>query len=231
MIKAMILAAGRGERMRPLTDVTPKPLLKIGNRSLIERHLVALQAVGVRDVVINIHHFAEQIRNALGDGSAYGVNIHYSVENILLETGGGICQALPLLGQDAFIYIAADIVTDYPLMKLKQLAMERADDQRGWGHLVMVDNPGFHPDGDFGITKSGGLTLQAPKLTFGCLGLLHPRLFKDCQEKMFSLGGLLKKKIAENLISGEHFHGMWHNLGTVEQLEALRSASLNELLE
>ncbi len=213
-MKAMILAAGQGMRMRPLTDHTPKPLLKIKNKALIIYHLEALAKHGVKDVVINVSYLAEQICQALGDGSDFGVRIHYSFEPELLETGGGIFQALTLLNDAPFIVISADLWTDYPLQQLPIQMTSLA-------HLIMVDNPNYHPKGDF-FLRDGKLFLEGgPKLTYASMGVLHPNLFKGCKPEKFRLGDLLFPAIARGEITGEHYQGRWENLGTPEQLEKL----------
>lgn len=209
-MKAMILAAGRGQRMRPLTDHTPKPLLPIAGQPLIAHHLIALKKIGVDEIVINVSYLADQIQQALGDGSQYGVNIHYSVEPNVLETGGGIYQALPLLGNEPFIAIAADIWTDYPLQKLPQQLKKSA-------HLVFVDNPTYHPDGDFCLAQ-GKVSLDGEnKLTFASIAIYHPELFKSYRAGIFPLVEVLHPAIAANQITGEHYQGEWNNLGTPAQ--------------
>ena len=148
-MKAMILAAGRGERMRPLTDSTPKPLLRVGGKALIEYHLEKLAAAGIRDVVINISYLGERIREILGDGSRWHLSIQYSIEPEPLETAGAILQALPLLGEQPFVLINGDVWTDYAIEKLKDYPL-----QSSCGHLVLVNNPSHHPEGDFSVTNA-----------------------------------------------------------------------------
>ena len=219
-MKAMILAAGRGERMRPLTDKTPKPLVPLGQGRLIEPLLYALKRAGIREVVINVCYLAQQIMDYLEDGSRYGINIRYSKEDELggLETGGGVYQALPLLGSNPFMLISADIVTDYPfdiLMK-KELA--------GLAHLIFVDNPEFHSKGDFHLSAHGEVFLQGNNfLNFAGISLIHPNLFKDCKPGKFSLNKLFHEAIKSKQITGEHYRGIWHNVGTLEQLQALNA--------
>ncbi|MCB1734619.1 MAG: nucleotidyltransferase family protein [Gammaproteobacteria bacterium] len=215
-MKAMILAAGRGERMRPLTDATPKPLLRVGGRRLIEYHLLALAKAGVRDVVINTAHLAEQIPAALGDGSRYGVHIDYTVEpEGALETGGGIFNALPLLGPEPFLVVNGDVWTDVPIAPLLQAP-------RGLAHLVMISNPPQHPNGDFALDDAGQVHADgACKLTFSGIGVYVPAFFTGCVAGRFPLAPLLRGAMASGQVSGEHYRGAWHDIGTPERLAAL----------
>lgn len=217
-MRAMILAAGRGERMRELTLNTPKPLLQVRGRYLIEYAISRLVDAGVSDIVINISYLGSQIKEALGDGRRYGVVLHYSDEQERLETGGGIFQALPLLGNQPFIVLSGDVVTDFPLEVLpRQLS--------GLAHLVMVDNPDYHPNGDFGLVD-GNISLTAkPTLTFGNVSLLHPDLFKGCQPGVFKLSSLLMPAILKQQVTGEYYQGEWYNIGTPEDLDAVNAIS------
>lgn len=221
-MKAMILAAGRGARMRPLTDDVPKPLLTVGEKPLIVHLLNALVDMGINDVVINVHHLGEKIQQALGDGSDYGINIHYSVESELLETGGGINQVLPLLGSEPFLVISADIFTHYPFKQLPKIL------PNALAHLVLVPNPDFHPTGDYAFKtddNQGVLTLSGEsKFTYASFGVFHPELFYQFrpQTKKFRLTTVLTPAIEQGLITGECYYGNWHNLGTYEQLVELR---------
>jgi MurNAc alpha-1-phosphate uridylyltransferase len=219
-MKAMILAAGRGSRIRPLSDQLPKPLFKVGKYTLIERHLLALQKIGITQVVINVCHLAQQIMDFLGDGQRYGVNISYSDETgNLLETGGGIFRALPLLGEQPFLLISSDIITDFPLENLYRVAIERSNNHPSWlAHLVLVSNPDFNPNGDFGLDDTGYLTCQMPKMTYANLAVLHPRLFDGCQPTHFPLAPLLFAASEKRAISGECYVGHWDNIGTLQQL-------------
>jgi len=220
-MKAMILAAGRGERMRPLTDDTPKPLLRIGGQTLIERHIHALAQAGFTELVINHAHLGEQIVAALGDGNAYGVEIRYSAEiPPALETGGGIFNALPLLGDDPFLVLNADIWTDFPLAELPRQI-------EGLAHLVLVDNPEHHPEGDFSL--SAGLVSQVgpAMLTFGGIGVYRPELFKGCAAGAFPLAPLLRQAMDDERVSGEHYQGSWFDIGTPERLEAVNRVVIN----
>ncbi len=215
-MKAMILAAGRGERMRPLTDHTPKPLLKVGEHRLIEYQLHRLVSIGIREVVINISYLSEQILEALGDGQHYGLKIQYSVEKPSpLETGGGIFQALEqnLLDEEPFILLSGDVWSELPLQALPQRL-------EGDAHLILVDNPLFHPEGDFGL-KNGFVTSLAPKLTYANIAVINPQIFKNSKPGCFKLGPMLHESAERNLITGEHYRGPWFNLGTLKELEEL----------
>jgi len=216
-MRAMILAAGRGERLRPLTDTTPKPLLEAGGRPLIEYHLKALAAAGFREVVINLSHLGEKIRATLGDRSAFGLCIHYSAEPPgALDTGGGIRQALPLLGTAPFAVINGDIYTDYPLARLRAIKCDHA-------HLVLVTNPGHNPDGDFGL-QGGYVTPDArPRYTFSGISVYHPRFFDSTSAGRFSVVPMLRDAMAKRQVTGEIHKGAWHDIGTLERLEALRN--------
>lgn len=213
-MKAMILAAGRGERMRPLTDHIPKPLLEIANQPLISYPLLALKKIGINEVVINVSYRAEQIQQELGDGSRYGIKIIYSVEPTVLETGGGIYQALPLLGNEPFIVISADVFTDYPLEKLPKKL-------NGLAHLVLVNNPEYHAKGDFGLDKNQITLDSEKKFTYASFGVLHPNLFASSQPGVFCLIEVLIPAINANQVTGEIYHGEWNNLGTPDDLQNL----------
>lgn len=212
----MILAAGRGERMRPLTDHTPKPLLPVAGRALIDYHLEALARAGLREVVINHAHLGEQIEAALGNGSRHGLRISYSPEpEGALETGGGILQALPKLAPEPFLVINGDIWTDYDYARLPQ----RLD---GLAHLVLVDNPPQHPDGDFHLHPDGSVQeAGGRRLTFSGIGVYRPELFAGGEPGRFPLAPLLRRAIAAGRVSGEHFTGRWVDVGTPERLRAL----------
>ena len=216
-MKAMVLAAGRGERMRPLTDTTPKPLLKLGSQTLIERHLRALAQAGVREIVVNLSWLGERIRTALGDGSAWGVAIHYSEEGpVPLETGGGIFQALPFLGPEPFMVVNGDILTDFAFASLRL-----PDDASA--HLVLVDNPAHHARGDFGLER-GRVVLGAEKtLTFSGIALYRPEFFAGCSAGRFPLLPLFKRAIAARALSGEHYLGQWSDVGTPQRLAELQA--------
>ena len=214
----MILAAGRGERMRPLTDHTPKPLLPVGGCSLIEHLIAALAAAGVRDLVINTAHLGAQIVAALGDGHRHGVRIAYSPEpDGALETGGGIFQALSLLGDAPFLVVNGDVWTDYPFSHLPRQPATLA-------HLVLVDNPSHHPDGDFGLEGDRVVTDNAHRLTFAGIGVYSPKLFAGCTPGRFPLAPLLRAAMARGAVTGEHYAGTWSDVGTPARLQAIDAA-------
>lgn len=227
-MRAMILAAGLGTRMRPLTDHTPKPLLKAGGRSLIEYHIANLRRAGITELVINTAWLGEQLEAALGDGSALGVQIRWSRECAPLETAGGIRKALPLLGEAPFAVVNGDIWTDYPFQRLPQTLA-------GDAHLVLVDNPPHHPQGDFLLfcneaPLAGGGQVQdngaraAPgglMLTFSGIGVYRPELFAGLPEGAAPLAPLLRRAMAAGRVSGEHHRGHWFDIGTPQRLAAL----------
>lgn len=219
-MKAMILAAGRGERMRPLTDHTPKPLLKVGGRALIEYHLSRLCSAGITEVIINHAHLGSQIEAFLGDGSRYGLNIHYSPEKQGLETGGGIYNALPLLGDAPFIVINGDVWTDYPFEALMRCPCEGDN----LAHLILVDNPAHHPRGDFALLDRQVVTEGEPKYTFSGIACYHPAFFSGCQSGVFPLAPMLRSAMARSQVSGEFYSGRWVDVGTPERLQALDEA-------
>ncbi len=219
-MKAMILAAGRGERMRPLTLTTPKPLLRIGNTSLIDHALMQVRKAGITEVVINVHHLGDQIIRHCGDGAAYDLRIQYSVEDELLDTGGGIYRALPLLGSNPFLLLSADIWTDFPLQTLTQRSVEAA-------HLILVDNPGYHSAGDFGLDKNGVVRRDvSQQFTYGNIGVFHPQLFQHEKPGIFPLRSVLFPAIEKGLVTGERYMGQWHNVGTQQELCALIGADV-----
>lgn len=210
-MKAMILAAGRGERMGELTKSTPKPLLKVAGKYLIEYSLAACRASGIHDVIINVSYLAEQIQSTLGDGARYGLCITYSVEAERLETGGGIVKALPFFAGEPFLVISSDIITDFPLQTLLKPISHLA-------HLVLVKNPLFHQAGDFGMIN-GYVDLHAkPTLTFANIGVYHPDLFLHATASRFPLNQLLFPAINKQLVTAEEYHGRWFNVGSPEEL-------------
>ena len=216
-MKAMILAAGRGVRMRPLTDTTPKSLLAVGGKPLIVRQLEKLARAGFTEAVINHAHLGEMIEATLGDGSRYGLSIRYSPEREALETAGGIALALPLLGAEPFLVINADIYSDYDFSALAGL-----DLQDRLAHLVLVDNPPQHPRGDFALDAGRVREAGERLLTFSGIGVYAPRLFGGIPAKAkVALAPLLRKAMAAERVSGEHYHGRWHDIGTAERLQAL----------
>ncbi len=210
-MKAMILAAGRGQRMMPLTANTPKPLLTVAGKPLIVWHIERLAAAGFKEIVINHAYLGQQIEEALGDGHQWGVQIQYSPEETALETAGGIANALPLLGDAPFLVVNGDVFTqmDFPVALAEgKLA-----------HLVMVDNPVQHPVGDFVLQGSQLTVAGSQKLTFSGIGIYAPDLFVDIvRGEAAKLAPLLKSAMADDLVTGEHYHGVWHDIGTPERL-------------
>ncbi len=211
---AMVLAAGRGKRMRPLTDHTPKPLLQAGGKPLIVYHIERLVAAGIDRIVINHAHLGHLIEAALDDGSRWGASILYSPEESALETGGGIFQALPLLGTAPFLVVNGDISTDIDFGRLC-LA------QGLLAHLVLVDNPPHNPDGDFALRDGLLSELGGPRHTYSGVGVYHPALFRDCSPGAFPLAPLLRSAMGRALVSGEHHGGHWVDVGTPDRLQAL----------
>ena len=213
-MKAMILAAGRGERMRPLTDSTPKPLLKVNDKSLIEYHIESLWAAGIRNLVINTGWLGEQVRAALGDGSRYGVRIDYSIEpETAYETGGGIFHALPLLS-DPFMVVNGDIWTDYDFSDLLEQPGKQA-------HLVLVENPPQHPAGDFSIINGLAYPDGDKKLTFSGIGCYRKSLFNGLNAGSFPLAPILKEFMSRGEVTAEYFTGTWNDVGTPDRLGEL----------
>jgi MurNAc alpha-1-phosphate uridylyltransferase len=215
-MKAMILAAGRGERMRPLTDSVPKPLLPVGGKPLIRFHIDALAAGGVRDIVINLAWLGAKVRDALGDGSASAVSIRYSDEgDAALETGGGIFNALPLLGDEPFIVVSGDVWSDYALGQLTSRL--RPGDL---AHFVLVPNPEYHRRGDFGL-RDGRIIDDGERLTYANIGVFRREFFAGCTAGKFPLAPLMRERIREGRVSGEFHCGRWFNIGTPAQLAEL----------
>lgn len=214
-MKAMILAAGLGKRMRPLTDHCPKPLLPVAGKPLIVHHLEHLAASGIEEVIINVSYRADQIIEALGDGHQWGLKIAFSREEAPLETAGGIAHARPLLGDSPFVLINGDIWCDLDLSTLPALGDNLA-------HLVLVDNPPQHATGDFHLDSahrvhdSGG-----PRLTYAGIALLDPRLVDGLPEPCYPLAPLLRQAMTEGRVSGQHHHGQWVDVGTPERLREL----------
>ena len=213
----MVLAAGRGERMRPLTDATPKPLLPVGGKRLIEYHLERLAAAGFREVVINTAWLGDMIESALGDGRQYGLAITYSHERPeALETGGGIHRALPLLGSAPFLLVNGDVWTDIDFGGLRRLPPAGS-----LAHLVLVRNPPQHPRGDFLLENGQVLEGEGTRYTYSGIGIFHPDLFAGCAPGKFPLLPLLRRAIAARQLTGELHGGRWYDIGTVERLKAL----------
>lgn len=217
-MKAMILAAGLGKRMRPLTDNMPKPLLPVAGKPLIIYHIEALVAAGITDIVINHAYLGEQIVQALGNGERFGATIVYSAESEPLETGGGIAKALPLLGDQPFILCNGDVWTDYPLQQLLDQPVNLA-------HLVMIENPDHNPQGDFLLQDNGTLALgdseKGRPLTYSGISVLHPDLFRDCPKGAFPLLPPLQTAIAAGAVTAECYGGRWTDVGTPERLHQL----------
>lgn len=218
-MKAMILAAGRGERMRPLTDTIPKPLLEVNDKYLILLSILQLRHAGVVDLVVNVAHLAQRVTAALGDGSAYGVRITYSREQEALETAGGIAWALPLLDGAPFLVVNSDIYSDYDFTAL--IARAQALTAQQPAHLVLVDNPPHHTQGDFAL-REGVVSTEGAKLTFSGIGAYHPALFAGIvRGEKRRLAAQLAHPIAEGRVTGEHFRGQWVDVGTPERLAQL----------
>jgi N-acetyl-alpha-D-muramate 1-phosphate uridylyltransferase len=211
----MLLAAGRGERMRPLTDTLPKPLVQVGGRALIVWHLLALARAGIREVVINLSWLGAQLRAALGDGSSFGVRISWSDEGpVPLETGGGIFRALPLLGPEPFLVVNADIWTDIDFGRL-------ALDPAAHAHLVLIPNPAHHPRGDFALEGDRVVNADSGRLTYTGVGVYRHEFFAGCTEGRFPLLPLLNRAIEAGRVRGEVYRGQWCDVGTAERLASL----------
>jgi MurNAc alpha-1-phosphate uridylyltransferase len=215
----MILAAGRGERFRPLTDTVPKPLIEVAGQPLIERHLHALAAAGVQDVVVNLGWLGARIRERLGDGKRFGLNILFSDEGWpALETGGGVFRALPLLGEEPFLLVNGDVWTDYPLARL--VARTRTWPSDNLAHLVLVPNPAHNPGGDFGIEAER--VRNTPRgFTFSGLSVQSAKLFVGCTDGPFQIAPLWRSAADENRVSGEIHRGRWSDVGTPQRLQEL----------
>lgn len=207
----MLLAAGRGQRMRELTDNTPKPLLEVAGKPLIEHHIEALSACGIKEFVINLHYLGEQIQAYLGDGSQWNVAIQYSQETTLLGMGGGVKQALPLLGDKPFIVMSNDIWTDYPLELLLQHKNAKA-------HLVLVDNPAFHLTGDYSLAGKQVINKTALSYNYAGIGVFSPEIFQSQDAGAFGIMPVLAPLIEQCEVTGEHYQGLWLNLNTPEDL-------------
>ncbi len=216
-MKAMILAAGRGERLRPLTDETPKPLIKVAGKSLIEYHLNNLAKAGFKEVIINTAWLADKIHTELGDGSNYGVSIHYSDEGEALETAGGIIKALPVLGEEPFLVVNGDIYTDFNFSSIKPLQTETQ------AHLILVDNPEHHTNGDFAISDDNLCNQGEVKYTFSGIGLYSPKFFSESAKGIIPLAPMLRKKADEKLITAQHYSGFWTDVGTIERLQVVKN--------
>lgn len=220
-MKAMIMAAGRGERMRPLTDNTPKPLLTVGGRPLIAYLIEALVRAKFSELVINHSHLGTELERTIGDGSKYGARIYYSAEpEGALETGGGIYRALPLLG-DAFVVVNGDVWTDYPFDRLRQ-------PPTGLAHLVLVKNPEHHPEGDFALVQGVVRERGVSRLTFAGIGVYRAALFAGCTPGRFPLAPLLRRAIGSGQVTGECYEGRWIDVGTPERLRAVNTLAMSK---
>ena len=216
-MNAMILAAGRGERMRPLTDTTPKPLLPVNGKPLIAWHFEALARAQIRHVVVNLSWLGEQIRSAVGEGAQYGVHVEYSEEGpVPLETGGGIFRALRLLGADPFVVLNGDVWTDFPFAQLS--LPDDAD-----AHLVLVPNPPQHRQGDFVLRQGRVLEGTQDCLTYSGIAMFRAEFFSGCTDGRFPLLPLLGRAIAAGRLSGQRYDGEWNDIGTPERLAGLNA--------
>lgn len=213
-MRAMILAAGRGERLRPLTDTVPKALVEVGGKPLIVHTIERLRAAGIRQLVINLAWLGGRIRETLGDGAAFGVTIRYSDEgDVALETAGGIVNALPLLGDAPFWVVNADVLCDYPFERAVLGANDLA-------HLVLVDNPAYRTGGDFSLAAGRLRPIDGKGYTFAGIGLYHPEFFEGEKPQRQPLLPLLQRWVAVDHISAEHYRGYWHDVGTLKRLAA-----------
>lgn len=226
-VKAMILAAGRGERMRPLTDHTPKPLLRVGDEPLIGWHLRRLKAVGIEEIVINYAWLGAQIEQQLGDGAAYGVEIRYSAEGASgLETAGGIATALDLLGEEPFLVINGDVLTDVNFAVASKIA-EKMNENNVLAHLWLVDNPEHNPQGDFALLENQYVSADVnlgKSATFSGIGVYSPALFADLpKNQVAKLAPLLRQAMNAQQVTGQWHSGLWLDVGTVERLAMANS--------
>ncbi|MDF1655397.1 MAG: nucleotidyltransferase family protein [Coxiellaceae bacterium] len=212
----MILAAGSGKRLGGITQRIPKPLVEVGGETLIAHQVRCLASAGFTDLVINVCYMASSIIDALGDGQRFGCKIEYSYEQEVggLETGGGVYQALPLLGDQPFLVTSADIYTDFPYEQLQQPMNAAA-------HLVLVPNPVYHSDGDFALDAQGAITLQGEKWNYAGIGILTRMLFDGVTERKFSISSRLMPAIEQHTVTGELYKGAWYNVGTPTELDAL----------
>ena len=216
-MKAMLLAAGRGERLRPITDTLPKALVPVGGKPLIAWHLAALARAGIRDVVINLSWLGEQLQAALGDGRDFGVRISWSEEGpVALETGGGIFRALPLLGPQAFLVVSADIWTDIDFSRVRL-------EPDALAHLMLISNPPHHPRGDFGLDGELVVERDDERLTYANVGVYRPEFFEGCTAGRFPLLQPLRRAIAARRVRGELYRGRWSDVGTAERLADLNA--------
>jgi len=214
-MKAMILAAGRGERLRPLTDTTPKPLIKVAGKSLIEYHLNNLAKAGITEIIINTSWLADKIHEELADGSQYNVTIQYSDEGEALETAGGIIKALPLLGDEPFLVVNGDIWCDYNFSDLPKFKTDKL------AHLILVNNPKHNQEGDFalqnGLIKNSAETMY----TFSGIGIYRVDFFSEQPAGTSPLAPIIREKCTQDLVSGQYYDGLWTDVGTLERLQEL----------
>lgn len=210
----MILAAGRGERLRPLTDSTPKPLIEVGGKKLIEYHIENLAAAGISDIVVNTAWLGTQIHAALGDGTRYGVRIRYSDEGVALETAGGIIRALPLLGEK-FIVVNGDIWCDFDFSNWTEKKL------RTQAHLLLVDNPDHNASGDFGIEQDLLTNTGSAMYTYSGIGIYTAEFFSNMPDGKAALAPIIRDKNRQGLISAEHYTGKWTDVGTIERMQQL----------
>lgn len=215
----MILAAGRGARLKPLTDTIPKPLVAVKNKPLIVYHLEKLAQANITDVVINLWHLGDKIKQYLGNGAAFGLNIVYSEESELLETGGGICKALPLLGNNDFILVNGDVYTDFNIANFMTIPVS---EKHRLAHLVLVPNPSHHQLGDYGI-DAFGIMNNTPTYTYAGIAKLNPSLFMHQSVRKFRLPDLFVEAMPKQLISAELYRGFWYDVGSIERLKELES--------
>ncbi len=212
--KAMILAAGRGERMRPLTDTLPKPLLKVDGKALIEYHIEALKDAGITDILINTSWLGDIIPEYLGDGGYWKVNLTFSHEDTALETAGGIRKALDFFGDEPFVVVNGDVWTDFDYALLNK--------PKAKAHLILVPNPAQHPNGDFGLDNGSVLASSETQYTFSGIGVYHPEIFKHLTENEAApLAPILRNLMENEEVTGQLFQGEWRDIGTPERLEAL----------
>ena len=224
-MRAMILAAGRGERMRPLTDKIPKSMLEVRGKPLIQYHVENLVQSGIVDIVINHAVFGDQIEDYLGDGNIYGARIVYSPEeDEPLDTAGGIVKALPLLGDEPFVTVNADIWTDFSFQQLSGLCRDRSDEDRSnrLAHIILVDNPTHNLKGDFSLSEDRVLNEGEPMLTFSGISIFRTGFFEDCSSGSASLAPMIRRAAAQGRVTGSHYRGAWRDIGTPERLQALR---------
>jgi MurNAc alpha-1-phosphate uridylyltransferase len=217
-MRAMILAAGRGDRLRPLTDRMPKPLVEVNGKPLIEHHIESLANAGFREIVINQGHLGNMLPEALGNGERWGVHIHWSDEQPeALETGGGIHKALSLLGNGPFLAVNGDIYTNYPFARLRAVKCDHA-------HLVMVPNPDHNPEGDFSL--HGGIVREqgVQKFTYSGIAVYHPRLLAGCNPGKFSMVPVLLGAMRQHIVTGECYGGAWNDIGTLDRLDQARKS-------